>query len=133
MQKKTIFFVVAFLCLVMAGYLYYLYQKPRTGVSGVEADYTIAANLLYEAFVKDEPAASNRYIDKVLEVKGRVEQIDTLNGKNVLLGSSNENGGVNCSLSEDSPVPTLGSEVIIKGRCTGFLLDVSLVDGVLEK
>jgi hypothetical protein len=132
MQKKTIFFVVGIICLIIAGWLYYLYQQPRTGVENKAADYSIAANTLYEAFVANEAVANQKYVDKVLKVEGIVQHIDTVNGKNVLLNGGTEQGGVNCSLAETSLIPAVGAGVVIKGRCTGFLMDVSLVDGVLE-
>lgn len=133
MQKKIVFFVVAILCLIAAGWGYYLYQKPRAGVEGVKADYTIAAENLYQAFVTDEAAATKKYVDKVLKVEGTVQQIDSLQGGINVILAANGTAGVNCSLAANGQLPKVGEPVVVKGRCAGFLMDVSLVDAVLEK
>lgn len=134
MQKKMIFFVVAIVCLIAAGYGYYLYQKPRAGVEGSNAAYTMAAGELYQAFATDEAAATTKYVDKVLKVKGTVQQIDSSQGSaSVILAANAAEGGVNCMLTSRRPFPKIGEDVVIKGRCAGFLMDVSLVDAVLEE
>jgi len=134
MQKKIIFFVGAIVCLVVAGYGYYLYQKPRAGVEGSNAAYTITAANLYQAFVTDEAVASEKYVDKVLKVEGTIQQIDSSQGSiSVILAANAAEGGVNCSLAANRDLPKVGEEVVVKGRCAGFLMDVSLVDAVLEE
>lgn len=134
MQKKTIFFVVAILCIMVAGWGYYLYQKPRTGVEDQSTDYTISAVNLYQEFVTDEAAATKKYVNKVLKVQGTLYQIDSLQGKiSLLLRSQSSEGGVNCSLSKPGNVPSLGETLTVKGRCVGFLMDVNLVDAVIDK
>jgi hypothetical protein len=133
MGKKTIFLVVGIVCIVVAVWFYYLYQKPRSGVKGIDADYKIAAVNLYQAFVANEDAANKKYVDKVIQVEGKVQQVEsTQEGANVILASDAPEGGVNCTFSTKNGLPKVGDQVVVKGRCTGFLLDVSLVDAVIE-
>ena len=128
-----IFFVGAIVCLVVAGYGYYLYQKPRAGVEGSRAAYTIAAVQLYQEFATDEARAIETYVDEVLRVSGIVQHIDSSQGTiNIILAANAGEGGVNCSLSTNALLPKIGEEVMVKGRCAGFLMDVNLVDAVLE-
>ncbi|ANE49843.1 OB-fold protein [Flavisolibacter tropicus] len=134
MSKKTIFLIVIIVCLIVAGWAYYLYQKPRAGVKGVDADYTIAAGSLYQAFVANEDSANKIYVDKVIQVEGKVQQVETTQeGANVILASNVPDGGINCTFSTKNELPKVGDQVVIKGRCTGFLMDVSLVDAEIEK
>ena len=46
-------------------------------------------------------------------------------------------GGVNCSILKKDLDPgdkfNTGDSVTIKGKCTGFLMDVNLVDCVIKK
>ena len=45
-------------------------------------------------------------------------------------------GGINCQLfagTKVDPEPRSGDAVTVKGRCTGFLMDVNLADCVLFK
>jgi len=134
MQKKTIFLVGAILCLAAAGWGYYLYQKPRAGVEDSSAAYTISAKELYQVFATNEAAATTKYVDQVVKVKGTIHQIDSLQGGvSLILAANTPEGGVNCSLADNAPMLKVGEVVTVKGRCTGFLLDVSLVDAVVEE
>jgi len=60
MQKKPLFFAGIFVCLFVAGFGYYQYQKPRTGTSGIAPDFSLAAEQLYTEYNKDEAAADKK-------------------------------------------------------------------------
>ena len=136
MQKKWIFFAGILLLLMAGGWSYYLYQKPRAGVQGARAVYTLSAEKLFAAFAQNEQAANQTYTGKVVEVKGVVSEVQQANNTtSILLGAGGATGGINCSLAGpliSTVRPKKGAVVIVKGRCTGFLMDVNLVDGVLQ-
>ena len=134
-RKKTILFAGVLLCLAGTGTAYYLYNKPRTTAAEKSTDDSVTAKELYGTFVKDEPTASKLYVNKVLEVSGTVTQVEQ-SGKEVsvlLSAGSGETGGVNCSLAANTvdALPKNGDNVRVKGTCTGFLMDVSLVDATI--
>jgi len=138
MQKKTIFFVGLALCLVgAASWGYYWYQKPRASLANVKADYTLTATDLYNAFAKNEQQANQQYNGKVIAVTGVVAAVQTTDStESIVLASDNDMGGINCSLlksaAKKTPLPVKGQTIQIKGRCTGFLMDVNLVDAVIQ-
>ncbi|OMP79707.1 hypothetical protein [[Flexibacter] sp. ATCC 35208] len=133
-RKKTILFVAVFLCLMAGGSGYYLYNKPRTTAAEAHTDDSVTARELYGTYAKDEKTAGKLYENKVLEVTGIVMNVEQ-NGKevSVLLSAGETNpGGVNCSLADNSDqLPKNGETIRVKGRCTGFLMDVSLVDATI--
>jgi|SRR5215218_7769037 len=131
MQKKALFFAGAVLCLLAAGWGYYQYQKPRAGTSGIRPDYEITAAQLYTEYSSNEAGADKKYNNKVLQVTGAVKEVqNTAQAVNILL-AGNAMGGVNCSFEKSPERPiTAGEQITVKGRCTGFLMDVSLVDAV---
>jgi hypothetical protein len=136
MKRKSIFFFAgAFLCLVLMAWGYYLYKKPRQTAADARTEKTIAAKELYDAFVKNEKAADLQYGSKVLEVKGTVLQVQQTGGtfSVLLFAGNNEGSGVNCSIAAvpAGKVPVAGQSVRVKGICTGFLMDVNLVDATL--
>jgi hypothetical protein len=136
MQKKSLFFAGAVLCLLVSFWLYRQYQKPRTRVAQVKAEFSITADALYHAFNSNETDAEKKYGGKVLQVQGIVAAVQPVGPSvNVLLASGTGTGGVNCSLAENATGAELtpGVHVMIKGRCAGFLMDVSLVDAVRVK
>lgn len=129
MQKRAVFFAGAGVCLLAAGWLWYEYQKPRTNIRSQQAAYTIAGETLYHEYSTDEKAANAKYIGKVLVVTGTVADVQRAQqGTTVLLAAGNESSGVLCSFPDASVAATAGEQMRVKGRCTGFLMDVNLVD-----
>lgn len=135
-RKKRLFFAGILVCLAAAAWGYYLYHKPRTTASDVATDASITAVKLYEAFAKDEQAAGKLYTNKVLEITGTIQEakISDTNASLLLSAGDGQMGGVNCSLAPGQTAGklTTGQTVHIKGRCTGFLMDVNLVDVVIK-
>jgi hypothetical protein len=98
-----------------------------------KADFSITADALYKAFSSNETEANKTYGGKVVQVRGVVAEVQATEASvNVLLSSGSVTGGVNCSLADRLTAKELspGKQVTIKGRCAGFLMDVSLVDAV---
>ncbi len=136
MEKKKLFFSAIILSLVIAATTFYWYQKPRTSLTNVNADYALSANQLYTAFQTDEKKANQQYVEKVLKVTGTVDNVQETDSTVNLLLSGDGMGGINCSVRKDShnkeTTPAKGATVSVKGRCIGFLMDVNLVDAIIE-
>lgn len=135
MRKSYVFFLgVILLCI--AGRVYFLFNKPHTGTANIRANVSINAEDLYIKYQNNEAKANTLYLDKVLEVKGVVSAV-SVKGPivNIQLNASTA-GGINCNLfpvnPKDRQLPAIGSVLTIKGRCTGYLMDVNLVDCVIE-
>jgi hypothetical protein len=135
MKKKVVSIVLA---LVLAGlaYGFYLYNKPRTDLAGLRPTVIIDAISLYKAYQTDEPSSDKKYLNQVIEVNGTITDIQQTDSLISLELNAAGSGGVNCSIPNVARkkigIPTKGSSVKIKGRCTGFLMDVNLVDCVIE-
>ena len=132
-RRKLIILAGALLCLIAAGTGYYMYNKPRTSASDSRTDKHITAQKLYEEFVSNEQQANNTYVNKVVEVKGTVTDIQKTGTSISLLLAGQGNGGVNCSIvpGEEGNLPKIGETVLVKGMCTGMLMDVSIVDATI--
>jgi len=138
MRKKSIFFAVVVLCVAIAAIGFYLYQKPRVSLTGVKPAYTLGAADLYKAFQQNEKKANEQFIDKVIQVKGTVENVQPTDSTiSLLLSAGDEMGGINCTLAKtnnkEEKIPAKGGFIQVKGRCIGFLMDVNLVDAVIEE
>ncbi|MGI8951535.1 MAG: OB-fold protein [Chitinophagaceae bacterium] len=138
MARKKYFVIAGILLLCFAGWGLYLFNKPHTSVQNIKASETIAATDLYKQYAANENAANQEFLDKVIEVKGKVSDAQKTDSSfSVLLNAGAATGGVNCNLSFNDnkkiPLPKQGDFVTIKGECAGFLMDVTLVDCVLEK
>ena len=135
--RRIYFFITAgilFVCVVAAGM--YLYYKPRASLKNSTATATIDAVTLYEAYHKDETTADKKYLSKVIVVKGTVDEVQQTDSTLSITLKAGETGGINCRMVIDNDVkatiPSKGVVISIKGRCSGFLMDVLLVDCLIE-
>lgn len=129
-MKKVIISAVVILALVGVA-IYFVYNKPHRSIE--TADESIDAEALVAAFDQSENDANKRFLDKVIEVKGKVKEVVKQDGGYILmLGEDGSIGSVSCTLNpeQDSVAFGLkaGDEVVVRGICTGFLLDVVLIN-----
>lgn len=117
--------------------LYYTFQ-PHRNVAALKPDFSLSAKELFQQFDLNEILSNKTYIDKVIEVNGKVldtKKTDT--SANVQLETENGKGTINCSFilkKEDQfQLPLINTYCIIKGRCSGFLIDVNLVDCIIQQ
>ncbi len=115
-------------------YAYYLFNKPVAGLAKARTDYEISAVDILEYFENDEEQANIKYLDKVLEVTGKVEKIEKKeNIYNIYLLTDNMMSSVICELDEKVQTISIieGDQVTIKGLCTGYLMDVVLIRSII--
>jgi hypothetical protein len=136
-MRKIIFFGIGLLLLCLAGWGIYSVLKPHSNVEGEQAVAKLTAVNLYADFQHDENLANKKWVGKVIEVSGGISSVSEA-GKYIsvnLAGTSD--GAVNCSILKKDLGPNdkfnKGDSITIKGKCTGFLMDVNLVDCVVKK
>jgi hypothetical protein len=136
-RKYAIIIALTVLFASVAGWALYLYNKPHRNVAGVDASVRIDAEGLCTGYRKDEAGSDKRFVGKVLDVSGTVVESQLAGNKaNIRLGNAAADMAVSCDISIDDSssfrLPLKGSKVMIKGRCTGMLQDVNLVDCVIK-
>lgn len=134
---KKFLVLIAILIIGAGAFGFYYYNKPRSGVSGVTPVAMMDAKDLYAEYSTDETASNAKYLGKAVEVFGIVKSVETDNRgtMSVMLNTGNEMGSVNCQFEKQDEMPHIknGSSVMIKGFCSGLLMDVVFVDCELEK
>jgi hypothetical protein len=122
------------LIIITAGFVgYKMYTKPHRNVEKVTA-VNISAVELAEAYESNEAEANAKYLDKVLEVKGEINEVSkNQKGEPVITLKGTDMSGLICTL-EGAPASEIktNSSVTIKGICTGFLTDVVLVRCIFQ-
>jgi hypothetical protein len=126
---KKIALVTLVLLLAVAAYVwFFVWNKPQTNIAGANALKTEAVTLFNE-YSTNEQAANTKYLEKVLEVSGKVTSV-TKNAEGlavVLLQSDDPLFGINCTIEQKNVQVKQGEEVVLKGLCTGYLTDVVLI------
>ena len=129
--------VSAFLLFCLIAWGIYTTFRPHRNVSGEEAVATFSAPDLYHDFVQDEALANKKWVGKVIEVSGIISSVNESANYISLNLRAVTDGGINCSVLKKDLGPgdkfKTGDSVTIKGKCTGFLMDVNLVDCVIKK
>ncbi|MEO6452826.1 MAG: hypothetical protein ABIN97_02075 [Ginsengibacter sp.] len=137
MKAKVALTGVGLVLLIIALIVYYLYNKPHTGISNIDTDVNITSTDFYKDFQQDETLANKKYLNKVIEVTGKVSDVQNTNGSQIIfLGSGDDMGGISCKLSNDEsnkkPMPKVSATITIKGKCSGYTMDVNLVDCIIK-
>lgn len=132
MNIKKIIVGILVLGIIGAFVVYKIYNKPHVDVSETSADVTISANKIMQDFSSDENTANSNYLDKIILVNGIVSETKIENKIGIItLKTDDDFGSVQCHLSEEATkeISTLkqGETIIVKGICTGYLMDVILV------
>lgn len=138
MQKKKIrniaLIIIGVLLLGGAGVGIYLYTKTTPDVAGIKPAYTLTADELTKAFNSDEQKANKKYAGEVIEVTGQISE-KTANDTSmtfILTGQKDQGSGVRCSFSpnalEQAKKHGVGDQVQVKGKCTGKLFEVVLIN-----
>ena len=130
---KKYLFSIGFLGLIGASIALYLYNKPHKNIKNSKTDFTMEAEQLFSEFEENEADSNTKYLDKLIEVKGIVREMnsDDEGNVNVFLKTENELSGVICQLdnltSHEKTKFNPGESVAFKGICTGMLMDVVMV------
>jgi hypothetical protein len=138
-KKRTILWGgIVLLILIGAGWGWYLYDKPHRSAAGITPDLIITADSLYSQYQNDERTADRKFMGKVLAVSGQLSEIQHNGNTEIWIISADPKaaGGINCQFFAGTKIdqePKPGDAVTIKGRCTGFLMDVNLTDCVPDK
>jgi len=136
-MQKSVLWIVAIAG--VAGLIYGLsqYYKPHPNLESQAADFLVDSQALFTAFQTNESAANEMYLNNLVQVTGIVREISPLadGGYTLILDAGDPMFGVNCAFLPESSAGLEGivaeSEVVVKGICTGMLMDVNLSRCVL--
>jgi hypothetical protein len=113
----------------------YLYNKKSPDLAKVKPDFVVTSVDLQKSFEENEKLASAKYINKIIEVTGKISSINPPQNNIISISLSTENdlSSINCifALSTDPEVLNSGNTVTIRGECSGYLMDVLMKNCVI--
>ena len=109
-MKKLIILVIA--CIIGGYFVYkYIMTGGERNLETENSAFVVSSSTIYEEFVKNTELANSKYLNKAIEISGKVTALEnslvTLNGK------------ISCLLKTNEKV-VLNTSIVIKGRVTGF-------------
>lgn len=113
MKKKIIIVLISILIVVFAIYNY-LYKSHRD-IAAEAVSYSVSVDDIYTVFQVNEKAANAKYLDKTIEIYGKVTNID-LQNKIITV-----DGKLLARLTKGVPTQLKPQSFIaLKGRLTGY-------------
>jgi hypothetical protein len=118
--------------IVLAGVLFglYMYNLKPKDLQKVKPDFVLTATDLLNAFESDENAATAQYVNNVVEVNGTIQSVKPgeNNALTISLNTGSAISSVICTLQGNSEPANIitGEQITIRGKCSGFLMDVLL-------
>ena len=106
-----------------------LYNKKNPDYGNVKADIKIQAVDLVKEYERNDSAANQKYLGKIVEVDGSIKEIktDDKGYYTVILGDTSSLSSVRCSIDtvhqKDAAKLARGSSTTVRGACTGFNKD----------
>lgn len=138
-MRSKFFKIIIFVCiLAVIGIFYALkqYNKPHDNIRVSKPEMVMASGELIKAFEKDEITATQLYTEKIIQVTGVISDIQTSDDSGIItLKDNGSESSVICHLESGEELKRLnlqlGQKITLKGKCSGFLLDVIMIRCVL--
>ena len=130
---EQLLLIMAFLILLVLIKINFLDNQSHQDDAMVKASIFTTSSQLLEAYKTDEALANHNYLKQLVAVSGTLQSIEQ-NGQDSILviGDTNTFETVRCHLlpKEANAIQSLkkGEQVTIKGICSGYLMDVILVN-----
>ncbi|MEI6277599.1 MAG: hypothetical protein WCP08_16495 [Prolixibacteraceae bacterium] len=134
------------LWMIMAGILigmasvYYVFNMPHRDLSKESATFSLQASQLISEFKSDENLATTKYLDKAISVTGEIKGIRKLENHSMVFSLEDAMEGVSCTVDSAQTIQyesrllelKIGTKASFKGRCSGMLMDVQVINCVPE-
>jgi len=139
-MKKTAWIALAlvFIGIIFGTFVYlYTFRKADLSVTSQKADIEIKAYDLLQKFTDNEELANKAYLDKIIAVTGVIDKItEDSTSVSIYLKNPEDMSGVMCGFNKstiDKSSLKVGETALIKGICTGYLMDVVLNKCSIER
>lgn len=132
MNKRIFWVSLVGILVVAAVVILFIFNKPRNSIADLPTDFTVESSKLAEEFSHDEESANTKYLEKIIEVSGEIAEINISDkkGSNCILRNTEAMSGVICEFEpgndKDLKKLEIGEVVTIKGKYSGYLMDVVL-------
>ena len=130
MKKKTILILAVSVLIIGAGVLAYTFRKSPNSVSKIKPDFIVEPTMFVGDFLTDEINANKKYLDKTVQFTSKLVEIQPNDdNKTTLSFEGNDMGNISCLFDNAELKKTsveIGKMYIVKGKCSGYILDVVL-------
>jgi len=105
-------------------------------LSKIDPDFVLSTQELLDAYEENEDAANNQFLGKVIQWEGVIKDIAVSEeGTTLYFGIEDYIGGIAAEMdsSKLTDEPNVGDRVVVRGICSGKLIDVVVSRCILIK
>lgn len=131
---KKLLYLIGVVVIISIGFGVVMYYEPVKSIKKHKSAYQITSENLVNEYESDEALANEKYQNKIVEVSGIVDNINKVEEEiTIRLNANNIMSSVLCEMEPEYDISSInkGDRIIIKGVCTGYLLDIVLVQSVI--
>ena len=110
--KSKIIVVLLAICFVGIGVYSYMMNAGRRDLTTEKTDFAVSSKEIIAEFAKNPDAATQKYINKAVAIKGAVTEVEDAQ---VMIDNS-----VSCTFKIADPSIKVGEIITVKGRIVGF-------------
>lgn len=130
-MNKKIIAILIIVVLGLGGYFYYANASKEKDPTNSSHSVSITVDSLCSVFANNETKANEFYLDKVIDIKGKITDIEkTENRFSIFFKNNDESMNISCEMdtTQNNLISNLkvGEEINIKGFCIGMLIDIEL-------
>lgn len=113
-----------------------LYNKPFIDIKKSNPELEVTAQEILDDYLADEYSANEKYVDNLIQIKGEIAEISFDKGISIItLKDRSGFSSIICHMLPETNLNVLklkkGSQITIKGVCTGYLFDIMMVRCIL--
>jgi len=120
--------------------VYYIFHMPHRNLANEKPAFTLSADKLLSEYQADESKSNKKYLDKAIEISGKVADISNDKGHLTVILNDKSNA-VSCGIDSLTFVDNkknydsikVGKQVTLRGKCDGYdmILGVVLTSAVI--
>lgn len=131
MKNKHYLFSIVLLFFLF--FTYYKYtKKTEINIIDTSSKVNTTSKEITGIFVKNEEKGNLLFKDKVIQVTGKIKEVNTLNNRSTIFLQSNTKHNVICEMQLVDKIhetkSLISKTATIKGICKGFLNDVIILN-----
>lgn len=113
-----------------------LYNKPFIDIKKSNPKLEVTAQEILNDYHANESLANKKYVDNLIQIKGEIADISFSKGISIItLKDTSGLSSIICQMLPEANLNVLklkkGNQVLIKGVCSGYLIDIMMVRCVL--
>lgn len=125
------------LIIISLFFIIHLYNKPFIDIKKSDPKLEITAQEILNDYQADERLANEKYVDNLIQIKGEIADISFDKGISIItLKDTRGVSSIICQMLPEANLNVLklkkGKQVLIKGVCTGYLIDIMMVRCILN-